>query len=128
MEIPSDLKFTKDHEWVRIEGGGVVAVGITHFAQDALGDIVYVEVPDVGDPVETGGEFGVVESVKAVSDVYAPVAGEVVEVNLALEDAPELVNESPYEDGWILKIKMSDEGELDNLMDAEDYRELLDSE
>lgn len=128
MEIPSDLKFTKDHEWVRIEGDGVVAVGITHFAQDALGDIVYVEVPDVGDPVETGGEFGVVESVKAVSDIYAPVAGEVVEVNLALEDAPELVNESPYEDGWILKIKVSDDGELDSLLDAEDYRELLDSE
>ena len=128
MEIPAELKFTKDHEWVRLDDDDIVTVGITHFAQEALGDIVYVEVPAVGLELESGGEFGVVESVKAVSDVYAPVAGVVAEVNLALEDNPELVNESPYDEGWILKMSVKDPAVLEDLLDAEGYRELLDSE
>lgn len=128
MEIPTDLKFTKDHEWIRLENDGSVTVGITQFAQDALGDIVYVEVPAVGENIDSGAEFGVVESVKAVSDIYAPLSGEVVEVNLALEDTPELINESCYDEGWLLRIKPSDEAELDKLLDAEGYREILSAE
>lgn len=125
MEIPTNLKYTKEHEWVREEGDGVVSMGITQFAQDALGDIVYVELPPVGESVEAHGECCVVESVKAVSDVYAAVSGEIVAVNDELESSPDRVNESPYEDGWMVKIKLSDPSELDSLMDAASYEAFL---
>lgn len=127
MDLPAGYYFTEEHEWVKDEGDGVVSVGITHFAQDALGDIVYVEFPDVGEDVSAGAEFGVVESVKAVSDIYSPVSGEVVEINEELDDAPEAINENAY-DAWIIKIKMSDASELDGLFDEEAYREFLESE
>ncbi len=125
MQIPADLKYTKDHEWVRDEGDGVVTIGITHFAQEALGDIVYVELPAPGTAVEAHGECCVVESVKAVSDVYSPVTGEVLETNDALDGSPDLVNETPYTDGWMMKIKLSDVAELDGLLDAEGYQIFL---
>lgn len=128
MNIPTELKYTKEHEWVRLEDDDVVTVGITEFAQEALGDIVYVEVPAIGDEIEAGAEFGVVESVKAVSDIYAPLAGEVVDVNLVLEDTPELINESPYDEGWLLKIKLANIADFEALLDAEGYREILAAE
>ncbi len=127
MEYPEDLKYTEEHEWVQIEDD-IVTVGITDFAQDALGDVVFVELPDEGATVEAGKAFGVVESVKAVSDIYAPVSGEVVEVNEELPDTPEMVNASPYEDGWMVKIKLSDPSELDDLLDADAYREFVEEE
>lgn len=127
MEFPEELKYTDEHEWVLAEKD-VATVGISDFAQDALGDVVFVELPEVGAQVEAGKPFGVVESVKAVSDVYAPVSGEVVEVNEELPDAPEMVNTSPFEDAWMIKIKMSDPSELDNLMDADKYQEFSESE
>lgn len=125
MDIPANLKYTKEHEWVRDEGDGIVSVGITFYAQDALGDIVYVELPQVGDSVETHGECCVVESVKAVSDVYAPVSGEIVEVNSELENSPDRVNEDPYDAGWMVKIKLDHLEELDSLMDASEYEAFL---
>lgn len=125
MNLPEDCLYTKEHEWVRNLGDGVVACGITDHAQDALGDIVFVELPDVGLEVEQGAEFGVVESVKAVSDVYAPVSGEIIEINDALDDAPELINDSPYKDGWIVKIELADAGQLDELMDVDAYADFL---
>ncbi len=127
MEIPEELKFTEDHEWVLVEDD-VLTVGVTDFAQESLGDIVFVELPDVGTKLEAGKAFGVVESVKAVSDVYAPISGEVVEINEELPDAPEVINTSPYEDGWMIKIKFENPAELDALMDAAAYQEFLDSE
>ncbi|OHB29915.1 MAG: glycine cleavage system protein H [Desulfuromonadaceae bacterium GWC2_58_13] len=127
MEFPEELKYTEEHEWVLIEDG-VATVGITDFAQDALGDVVFVELPEVGTVLEAGKSFGVVESVKAVSDVYAPVSGEVIEINEELPDTPELVNTSPYEDGWMVKIKLADNVELDDLMDADAYQEFVEDE
>jgi glycine cleavage system H protein len=127
MEFPEELKYTEEHEWALVEGD-IVTVGITDFAQDALGDIVYVELPQVGTMVEAGKTFGVVESVKAVSDIYAPVSGEVVEVNEELPDAPETINTSPYEDGWMIKIKVADPSVLDDFMDAEAYQEHIEEE
>ncbi|AMV73047.1 glycine cleavage system protein GcvH [Desulfuromonas carbonis] len=124
MEFPEELKYTEEHEWVLIEEE-LVTVGITDFAQDALGDVVFVELPEVGTMVEVGKPFGVVESVKAVSDVYAPVSGEVVEVNEELPDAPEVINTSPYEDGWMIKIRLSDPAQLDDLLDADAYQEFV---
>ncbi|WP_461481610.1 glycine cleavage system protein GcvH [Porticoccus sp.] len=120
-ETPSDLKYASTHEWARDEGDGTVTVGITDHAQDALGDVVYVELPEIGAIVTAGDEAGVVESVKAASDVYAPVSGEVIAINELLENAPETINDSPYDDGWFYKIKMSEPEELDDLMDAEAY-------
>lgn len=120
-EIPSDLKYASTHEWARDEGDGTVTVGITDHAQDALGDVVYVELPEVGSTVTAGDEAGVVESVKAASDIYAPVSGEVVAVNDVLENKPETINDSPYDDGWFYKIKMSDPEELEDLLDADGY-------
>ncbi len=125
MNFPEDLLYTKSHEWARNDGDGVIVCGITDHAQESLGDIVYVELPDEGEDVEAGGAFGVVDSVKASSDIYAAVTGTVVAVNEALDDAPELVNESPYGKGWIIKIKIDDESELDDLMDAEAYTAFL---
>ncbi len=127
MNFPEELKYTEDHEWVLVEDA-VVTIGISDFAQDQLGDIVFVELPEVGDTLEEGKTFGVVESVKAVSDVYAPVSGEVVEINEELPDAPEAVNNSPYEDGWMIKIKLSDPAQLDSLMNATVYQEFVEKD
>ncbi len=121
MSVPEDLQYTKSHEWVRVEDG-VATVGITEHAQDELGDVVFVELPEQGATLAPGDSFGAVESVKAVSDLYAPVGGEVVEVNGALEDSPEKINEDPYGEGWILKLQISDEGDL---LSAADYEKLL---
>jgi glycine cleavage system H protein len=125
MEFPDDLRYTKDHEWVRDEGDGRVRVGITDFAQDALGDVVYVDVPEVGTPVTAQQAFSEVESTKSVSDVYAPVSGSVVERNAMLADRPELVNEAPYGGGWLVVIQASDPIELGALLDAASYRALV---
>ncbi|WP_226668230.1 glycine cleavage system protein GcvH [Microbulbifer aggregans] len=121
-EIRSELKYASSHEWARLEEDGTVTVGISDHAQDALGDVVYVETPEVGATLSAGEEAGVVESVKAASDIYSPISGEVVAVNEALEDEPETVNSSPYDDGWFYRIKPSDESELDKLLDAEAYK------
>jgi glycine cleavage system H protein len=124
MDFPEDLRYTREHEWARMKGDKVV-VGITDFAQDQLGDVVYVELPDVGDPVKKGESFGVVESTKAVSELFAPISGKVVEVNDPLSDAPETINEDPYEEGWMIVVEPSDPGELGSLMDAKAYRGFL---
>lgn len=122
METPSDLRYSEEHEWVRMDGD-VATVGITAYAQDSLGDIVFVELPAVGRSLAVGEGFGVVESVKAVSDVYSPVPGEIIEVNSALETTPEQVNNAPYSDGWMIKVRVGDASALDKLMDAEAYAE-----
>lgn len=117
---PAELKYAASHEWARLDGD-IVTVGISDHAQDALGDLVYVELPSVGDSVQAGDEAGVVESVKAASDIYAPVSGEIVEINEALADAPEIVNSAPYTDGWLYRIRISDASELDKLLSADEY-------
>lgn len=127
-EFPGDLRYAETHEWARIESDETVTVGISDHAQESLGDVVFVELPELGAEVEAKGEAGVVESVKAASDIYAPIAGEVIAVNDALEDTPELVNESPYDDGWFFKLKPSDLGEMDNLLSAEDYETFCENE
>lgn len=121
-ETPDNLKYAESHEWVQVDDG-VATIGISDHAQDALGDLVFVEVPEVGASFDAGDAAAVVESVKAASDVYTPVSGEVIAVNEALEDAPELINDEPYGEGWIMRIRMTDDGELDDLMDAEAYAE-----
>ncbi len=127
--IPSDLKYLSSHEWARLEDDGVtVTVGITDHAQDMLGDVVFVELPDVGAELTAGDEAGVVESVKAASDIFSPVSGEVIEINEALEENPELVNSDPYNDGWFFKLRIKDKTELQSLLDAEDYAEVCESE
>ena len=115
------LKFADTHEWVLDNGDGTITMGISNQAQQLLGDVVFVELPDVGDETEAGETFSLVESVKAASDLYAPVTGEIIAINEELEDSPELINESPYSGGWIAKIKLADASELDNLMSSEDY-------
>lgn len=127
MSIPEGIYYSEDHEWVKVEEG-VGTIGITDFAQDELGDIVFVELPQVGDEFDKEDNFGVIESVKAVSDLYMPVSGEVVEVNEDLLDQPELVNEDPYEGGWIVKVALSDDSELEELMDADEYSGFLEEE
>lgn len=122
MSVPAELRYSEDHEWVRVEGNRAV-IGITEFAQKELGDIVFVELPAAGDELTSGEPFGSVESVKTVSELYAPVSGKVVEVNEALGDAPEKVNESPYGDGWMVVVEMSDSAELDKLWTADKYKE-----
>ena len=117
---PTDLKYATSHEWARLDSD-IITVGITDHAQEALGDLVFVELPEVGDSVNAGDEAGVVESVKAASDIYAPVSGEVVEVNPALEDTPELINSDPYGEGWMYKIKVSEIAELDDMLSADEY-------
>ena len=124
---PDDLKYTKEHEWIAVQGG-IGTVGITHYAQSELGDIVYVEVPAAGSPVVGGEEFGTVESVKAVSEIFAPVSGEVLEVNPQLGAHPETINKDPYGDGWLLKIRLADPKELDTLMSAAQYRKYIEEE
>jgi glycine cleavage system H protein len=121
MEFPDDLRYTKEHEWVRDEGSGRMRIGITDYAQDALGDVVYVDVPEVGTSVTASQPFSEVESTKSVSDVYSPVTGTVLERNQLLEDRPELVNESPYGEGWLVVLEATQPGELDQLMDAAAY-------
>lgn len=124
MDFPDELKYTEEHEWIAIEAD-IATIGISDFAQSQLGDVVFVELPEVGDELEAGKPFGVVESVKAVSDVYSPLSGEVMEINEDLPDAPELLNTSPYEDGWMIKIRLSNPQELDDLLDAVAYQELV---
>jgi glycine cleavage system H protein len=124
--IPTELKYASSHEWVRNDGDGVYTVGITEHAQELLGDMVFVELPEVGDSVTQGDECAVAESVKAASDIYAPLSGEVVAINDVLADAPEQVNTSPYTDGWMFKIKVSDEAELATLLDATGYKSSID--
>lgn len=125
---PSNLKYAATHEWARDEGDGTVTVGISDHAQESLGDVVYVEQPEVGSTVTGGEEAGVVESVKAASDIYSPVSGEVIAVNELLEEAPETINGSPYDDGWFFKVKMSDPSELDGLLDAAGYEAIAEDE
>jgi glycine cleavage system H protein len=126
MNIPSDLKYTQEHEWIRDNGDGTVTVGITDFAQGELGDIVFVELEPEGFEFEKEDIFGTVEAVKTVSELFAPVAGEIVEVNEELEDDPELVNNDPYDKGWMVKIKVSDASQIEELLSAEDYQDVID--
>jgi len=125
LEYPQDLRYTPEHEWVRAEPDGVVRVGITAFAQDALGDVVYVSLPTVGASVSAGDPCGEVESTKSVSDLYAPLSGQIVAVNEALDSAPELVNSDPYGLGWMYDVKLTDKGAAESLLDLEAYRALL---
>lgn len=124
---PEDLKYSEEHEWLRLDGGTAI-IGITHFAQDSLGDVVFVELPEVGADVKQFEKMGEIESVKAVSDLYSPVGGKVIEVNDSLTDSPELVNDSPYQDGWMLKVEVSDSSEIERLMSASEYDALVESE
>lgn len=124
MAVPSELKYSKEHEWVKVEGN-TVTIGITEYAQGELGDIVFVELPEVDDEINEGDTFGSVESVKTVSELYAPVSGKVLESNEELEDSPEFVNESPYEKSWMVKVELSDESQLEELMSAEQYSEMI---
>lgn len=124
MDIPEDLQYTEEHEWVLLEDN-IATIGITDFAQGELGDVVFVEMSQVGDLVQQMEPFGTIEAVKTVADIFAPVSGEVVEVNTLLEDSPHLINEDPYGEGWIIKIKVSDLSELENLLSAEDYANLV---
>jgi len=126
--IPKELRYATTHEWIRAEGDGTYTVGITEHAQDLLGDMVFVDLPDVGDAVAQADDCAVAESVKAASDIYAPLTGEIVEINEQLEDSPELVNSDPYGDGWLFKIKAEDESEVDALLDAEGYENSIDEE
>ena len=123
-EIPGDLKFLSSHEWARLEDDGTVTVGISDHAQDLLGDIVFIELPEVGKGVEAEGDAAIVESVKAASDVYTPISGEIIEVNSALEEQPETVNDSPYDDGWFFKVKPINVDEMSNLLSPEEYSEV----
>jgi glycine cleavage system H protein len=126
MNLPENLKYTKEHEWIRVEGN-IAVVGITDFAQGELGDIVFVEIETEGETLDKGETFGTVEAVKTVSDLFMPVGGEVVEFNSALEDSPELINKDAYGDGWMIKIEMSDASELNELMDVEAYKAMLEA-
>ncbi len=121
MTVPQDLRYSKEHEWVRLDGD-TATIGITHFAQEQLGDVVFVELPEKGAKVRQFSSLGVVESVKAASDIYSPLSGEVLERNVKVIEKPELVNSAPYEDGWMLKVKLADKGELQKLLSPEDYR------
>ena len=123
-EIPAELYYTKEHEWIRMDGD-IATIGITDHAQDALTDIVYIELPEEGDVLEDMGEFAIVESVKSASPIFAPLAGELTEVNLELEDAPELMNTSPYGEGWIVKMRLSNPDAVSGLMSADDYRGMI---
>ena len=126
MDIPEDLRYSSEHEWVRVDGTRV-RVGITDYAQEALGDIVFVDLPEVGNEVEAGGQLGEVESTKSVSEIYAPVSGRVVEVNAALAESPERLNEDPYGEGWICEIEVSNPASLEDLLDAAAYRRLIET-
>jgi glycine cleavage system H protein len=127
LVIPPELRYTKEHEWVRVDGG-IGTVGITDYAQDQLGDVVYVGLPSPGKQLTQLAVFGEIESVKAVSELYSPLTGEVVESNQALSDSPELINESPYDEGWIMKVRLADESEVDKLLTAEQYADFIERE
>jgi len=127
-QTPSELKYASSHEWARLEEDGTVTIGITDHAQEALGDVVFVELPDIGSTLAAAEEAGVVESVKAASDIYAPIGGEVIAINEQLEDEPEMVNSDPYNDGWFYKLQPSDTNELDALLSAEDYQQQCEEE
>lgn len=127
MDFPDELKYTEEHEWVLVDGDTAL-IGITEFAQNQLGEIIYVELPENGDQLEPGKPFGVVESAKAVTDVFAPISGEVIEVNEELPDAPETINSSPYEEGWLVRIRVTDQSELDDLLDAAAYEEFVEDQ
>lgn len=124
MKIPDQLKYTREHEWIRVEGDEIV-IGVTDFAQSELGDVVFIEIETAGETLSSGDTFGTIEAVKTVSDLYMPVDGEVLEVNPALEDAPELVNSDPYGEGWMVRVRVSDSAQLDDLLDAQAYGELI---
>ena len=124
MNVPDNLKYTTEHEWVRVEGDEIV-VGVTEFAQSELGDVVFIEIETQGETLAKGETFGTIEAVKTVSDLYMPLDGEVLEVNSALEDTPELVNSEPFKGGWMIRVKMSDSSQLDDLMEADSYRSLI---
>ncbi|MBF4284280.1 glycine cleavage system protein GcvH [Vibrio anguillarum] len=126
--MDNTLKFADSHEWVRDNGDGTVTIGISQHAQEMLGDVVFVDLPEVDTEIDAGDSFSLVESVKAASDIYAPITGVIVEINEELEDSPELINEEPYEGGWIVKVKMSDASELDNLKDAEEYQNSIEED
>ncbi|MBF4434304.1 glycine cleavage system protein GcvH [Vibrio anguillarum] len=126
--MDNTLKFADSHEWVRDNGDGTVTIGISEHAQEMLGDVVFVDLPEVDAEIDAGDSFSLVESVKAASDIYAPITGVIVEINEELEDSPELINEEPYEGGWIVKVKMSDATELDNLKDAEEYQNSIEED
>lgn len=127
-QVPDDLRFIATHQWVRLDDDGMATVGITDFAQDSLGDVVFVELPQVGTQVTNGAEAGVVESVKSASDVYSPVTGEVIAVNEALEESPEKINEDPYGEGWLYRVHPDNADELADLLDSEQYQEVLEAE
>ena len=127
-DIPADLKYIASHEWVRVEGDGTATVGVTDHAQDALGDVVYVELPEIDVVLSAGDEAGGVESVKAASEIYTPLSGTVIAVNSTLEDAPEQVNSDPYGEGWFFKLRLADAGELDELLDADGYADVCDAD
>ncbi|WP_109399788.1 glycine cleavage system protein GcvH [Proteus sp. TJ1640] len=127
-QIPSELKYAQSHEWIRSEGNGEYTIGITEHAQELLGDMVFVDLPEVGREVAAGDDCAVAESVKAASDIYSPLSGEIIAVNEELEGSPELVNSAPYGEGWLFRIKANNESELDDLLDAAGYQELVDSE
>ncbi|MEY1229379.1 glycine cleavage system protein GcvH [Proteus terrae] len=127
-QIPSELKYAQSHEWIRSEGNGEYTIGITEYAQELLGDMVFVDLPEVGREVAAGDDCAVAESVKAASDIYSPLSGEIIAVNEELDGSPELVNSAPYGEGWLFRIKANNESELDDLLDAAGYQELVDSE
>ncbi|ATA25344.1 glycine cleavage system protein H [Brenneria goodwinii] len=127
-DVPAELKYTASHEWVLSEGEGVYLVGITEHAQELLGDMVFIDLPEVGTVVSAGDDCAVAESVKAASDIYAPISGEIIEVNEELENSPELVNSGPYSDGWLFRIRSSDESDLNELLDAEGYQAALEED
>ena len=124
-ELPKDLLYTKDHEWIRLQSDEIAVVGITDYAQESLGDITFIEFPEIGSVFESGDVFGVVESVKAASDLYMPLSGEVLEVNKAVDDAPELVNKSAFSEGWLLKIRVSDKSQIEDLMSPDEYASII---
>ena len=124
-DLPAELKYASSHEWARLDSDGTVVIGITDHAQEALGDIVYIELPEMGAAVDAGAEVAVVESVKAASDIYSPVTGEVVEINPVLEDEPETVNNSPYGDGWVFRVQIANHDDLDDMMDADGYQAVI---
>ena len=124
--MPSDLSYAESHEWLRLEGDGTAFVGVTDHAQDALGDVVYVELPEIGAQIDAGAEVAVVESVKAASDIYSPVTGEILLINDALEDQPDLVNSSPYADGWLFSVRLDNPEEVDAMLDADAYQAVID--
>ena len=128
MEFPKEYKYTKEHEWVFLEEENIILVGITDYAQEELGDIVYIELPEEGAPVKKGEAFGVVESVKAVSDIYSPVSGKVIELNTELAQKPEIINEDPYGEGWMIRVEISDKKEFKELLNAQDYSKYVEEE